>query len=76
MTIKPTSDQAREALRRQHEVHLVTSAQEGVAAEDLPTGVYGFTSSPALASPLFAVRHDRNFEIHRPASVSQHTWGM
>ena len=39
--------------------------EEGVAAEQLPDGVYGFTSSPALASPLFGVRRYRNFEIHR-----------
>lgn len=62
-----SSEQARDALRREHGVQLVTSAQEGFAAEDLPAGVYGFTSSPALASPMFAVRHYRNFEIHRLA---------
>jgi hypothetical protein len=63
-----SSEKAREALRREHGVQLVTSAQEGFAAEDLPPGVYGFTSSPALASPLFTVRHYRNFEIHRLAN--------
>jgi hypothetical protein len=40
-------------------------SEEGVAAEQLPDGVYGFTSSPVLASPLFAARRYRNFEIHR-----------
>jgi hypothetical protein len=60
-----SSDQARDVLRREHNVRLVTADQEGFAAEHLPDGVYGFTSSPALASPLFAIRHYRNFEIHR-----------
>jgi len=59
------SEQAREALRREHGVRLVDRAQEGFAADQLPAGVYGFTSSPGLASPLFAVRHYRNFEVHR-----------
>ena len=53
------------ALRREHNVVLVTAAQEGFAAEKLPDGVYGFTGSPALASPLFAARHYRDFEVHR-----------
>ena len=65
MTTISSSEEAREALRREHNVRLVTPAQEGFAAEHLPAGVYGFTSSPALASPLFALRHYRNFEIHR-----------
>ena len=68
MATNSSVDQAREALRREHNVQLVTPAQEGFAAEHLPSGVFGFTSSPALASPLFAVRHFRNFEIHRLAS--------
>jgi hypothetical protein len=62
------TESAREALRREHDVRLVTSEEEGTAAEHLPPGVYGFTSSPALASPLFAVRKFRNFEVHRLAS--------
>jgi hypothetical protein len=59
-----SSEQARETLRREHGVRLVASAEEGFAAADLPAGVYGFTSSPALASPLFATRQSRNFEVH------------
>jgi hypothetical protein len=66
-----SSEQAREALRREHGVRLVSPAEEGFAADTLAAGVYGFTSSPALASPLFAVRHYRNFEIHRlPSGTS------
>jgi hypothetical protein len=64
MTSTPFSEQARETLRREHAVRLVASSEEGCAAADLPGGVYGFTSSPALASPLFAARHYRNFEVH------------
>ena len=65
MSTNVSTESAREALRREHGVTLVTGAQEGVAASDLPAGVYGFTSSPALASPLFATRRYRNFEVHR-----------
>jgi hypothetical protein len=38
--------------------------EEGTAAAVLPQGTYGFTGSPGLAAPLFAVRRYRNFEIH------------
>jgi hypothetical protein len=62
------TEPARETLRREHDVRLVTSEEEGTAAAHLPAGVYGFTSSPALASPLFALRKFRNFEVHRLAS--------
>jgi hypothetical protein len=58
------SESAREALRREHGVRLVDASQEGAAAEELPAGTYGFTGSPLLASPLFAVRRFRNFEVH------------
>ena len=59
-----TGDGAREALRREHGVRVVEPDEEGFAAAHLPTGVYGFTGSPALASPLFAERRHRTFEIH------------
>ena len=64
MTSTHTSEHARETLRREHAVRLVAASEEGFAAAELPGGVYGFTSSPALASPLFAARQYRNFEIH------------
>lgn len=60
-----STEPAREALRREHGVRLVDPGEEGAAAEDLPAGTYGFTGSPLLASPLFAVRRYRNFEVHR-----------
>jgi hypothetical protein len=60
----PSSEPARETLRREHAVRLVAPSEEGCAAAEVPGGVYGFTSSPALASPLFAMRQFRNFEVH------------
>jgi hypothetical protein len=65
MSVNVSSEPAREALRREHGVRLVNDREEGAAAEDLPAGTYGFTASPLLASPLFAVRRYRNFEVHR-----------
>jgi hypothetical protein len=62
------SETAREALRREHGVRQVTDAEEGTAADVLPRGVYGFTGSPAQASPLFCARRYRNFEVHHLAS--------
>jgi hypothetical protein len=67
MSTNVSSEVAREALRRDHSVRLVTAAEEGAAAEALSAGVYGFTASPVLASPLFANRRYRNFEVHRVA---------
>lgn len=63
-----STEPAREALRREHGVQLIDETREGAAAEDLPEGFYGFTGSPLLASPLFAVRRYRNFEVHRLAT--------
>ena len=68
MSTMGSSESAREALRREHGVRLVADTQEGAAAEDLPAGVYGFTGSPLLASPLFSMRRYRNFEVHRLAA--------
>ena len=67
MSTNVSSEAARETLRRDHGVRLVTAAEEGSPAEALPANVYGFTASPVLASPLFANRRYRNFEVHRLA---------
>ena len=69
MSTNVSAEQAREALRRQHGVRLVAPEEEGAAAGALPAGVYGFTASPILASPLFADRRYRNFEVHRLANA-------
>lgn len=65
MSVNASTEQAQEALRREHGVRVVSPAEEGSAAGALPAGVYGFTGSPALASPLFATPRYRNFEVHR-----------
>lgn len=57
----------REALRQRHGVRLVEAAEEGTAVQKLPDGVYGFTHSPAIASPLFRTFRYRAFEVHRVA---------
>lgn len=62
-----TSEQ--EALRATHGVRLVAPAEEGNGLNALPSGVYGFTYSPALPNaPLFATRRYRSYETHRAAS--------
>lgn len=68
MSTSLSSESAREALRREHGVRLVSADQEGAPAEELPAGTYGFTGSPLLASPLFATCRYRNFEVHKLAA--------
>jgi hypothetical protein len=64
---KATADQ--ESLRTEHQVRLVTQAEEGTGVNALPNGTYGFTYSPGLPNaPLFAVRRYRTFETHRLAN--------
>ena len=61
-----TATHAQDALRGTNTVRLVTEGEEGTGVNALPTGVYGFTYSPGLASaPLFAVRRYRTFEVHK-----------
>lgn len=57
-----------EALRRTHNVRVVSAAEEGMGVNALPGGVYGFTYSPALPNaPLFAERRFRSYETHKLA---------
>ena len=65
MATNASAARLREALRREHGVRVVDAQEEGSAAINLPPGLYGFTSSPALASPMFAAHRYRNFEVHR-----------
>lgn len=65
MSRNVSAEVAREGMRNEHAVRLVSDREEGSAAAALTPGVYGFTGSPVLASPLFAVRRYRNFEVHR-----------
>ena len=58
-----------ESLRAANGVRIVTSTEEGTGVNALPSGVYGFTYSPALPNaPLFAVRRFRSYETHKVAS--------
>ena len=55
-----------EAIRQEHQVRLVSGAEEGTGVNLLPEGVYGFTYSPGLPNaPLFAVRRYRSYETHK-----------
>lgn len=59
---------AQEALRAEHQVRLVTVAEEGTGLNALPDGVYGYTYSPGLPNaPLFSVRRFRSYETHKRA---------
>jgi hypothetical protein len=59
-----------EALRALHGVRVVSSEEAGLGVNQLPSGVYGFTYSPALPSaPLFAERRYRSFEMHKVEDV-------
>src|SRR5262245_66690294 len=63
-----TASAEQEALRAQHQLRLVSGAEEGMGVDALPSGVYGFTYSPGLVnSPLFAVRRFRCYETHKLA---------
>ena len=63
-----TASADQEALRRSHQVRLVSGAEEGTGVNALPAGTYGFTYSPALPNaPLFAVRRFRCYETHKLA---------
>jgi hypothetical protein len=61
-----TKDDPRRAeYRKQHQVRLVESAQEGTGVDLQPNGTYGFTYAPAASAPMFASRKYQNFEIHK-----------
>jgi hypothetical protein len=64
-TILVNDEPAREVFRKQHQVKIVTSANEGSGIDQQPGGTYGFTYSPAAAAPIFSSRKVMNFEIHK-----------
>jgi hypothetical protein len=73
--IPVTDDQ--QALRGQHQVRLVTSAEEGSGVNSLPGGVFGYTYSPALPNaPLFAARRYRSYETHKLISGEVYVIGF
>ena len=58
-----------QTLRETHDVRLVSPTEEGTGVNALPSGVYGFTYSPALPNaPLFAERRFRSYETHKVVS--------
>jgi hypothetical protein len=70
-----TGDQ--EALRNEHQVRLVTAAEEGSGVNSLPGGVFGFTYSPALPNaPLFAAPRFRSYETHKLVSGEVYVIGF
>jgi hypothetical protein len=55
-----------ETLRSADGVRIVTTEEEGMGINALPSGVYGFTYAPALANaPVWAVRRYRSYETHK-----------
>ncbi|HEX9725999.1 MAG TPA: hypothetical protein VGC53_17115 [Vicinamibacteria bacterium] len=55
-----------EELRTQHQVRLVTDEEEGTGIDRLPSGVYGFTYSPAADNfPLFKKKEINSYESHK-----------
>ncbi len=62
-----SNDDARDRLRREHDLRTISDAEEGYAASKLPVGVYGFTNAPLTESPLFAKRAHHSFEVHKTA---------
>ena len=56
---------AREQLRSEHQVRLVSAGEEGTAFARLPNGVYGFTYAPATETPVFSRQSYHSFEVHK-----------
>ena len=68
-TTEPEQLRARDGLRP------LETAEEGLAVERLPNGIFGFTYSPSEAVPLFAMKSWHSFEVHKRADGSQHLVG-
>jgi hypothetical protein len=66
----------REELRAARKLRLVTQEEAGFGVDDLPAGVYGFTSSPQTEGvPLFIERTFEAFEVHKLHDGSVHIVG-
>lgn len=58
--------QEREALRTQHNLSLITRADEGLGWRKIASGVYGFTYTPASADGgLFSKQSLLAYEMHK-----------
>lgn len=60
-----SQDQARERYRLEHQVRLVSEADDGTGFSHLPGGVYGFTYAPATETPIFQRQSYHSFEVHK-----------
>jgi hypothetical protein len=67
---------AKEAARTRHGVRLVDAKDEGTGIASLPNGVYGFTYSPGMESPLFATEKYHSYEIHKLSDGSVRILGF
>jgi len=63
--VETPEDPERMALRAANQLRPLSEAEEGFGIERVPPGVYGFTSSPREAAPLFRQQIFRSFEIHK-----------
>jgi hypothetical protein len=60
-----STDKAREQLRSEHQVRLISQDEEGCGFERTPNGVYGFTYAPATETPIFNRQSYHSFEVHK-----------
>jgi hypothetical protein len=56
---------AREQLRSEHQVRLISPDEEGYGFHRTPNGVYGFTYAPATETPIFNRHSYHSFEVHK-----------
>ena len=57
---------AREAVRKQHQLTLVSAAEDGLAIAKASNGLFGFTTSPCeKIFPLMAKGATTSYEIHK-----------
>lgn len=74
-TVLVNDEPARDVFRKQHQVRIVESANEGSPIGAQREGTYGFTYSPTAAAPIFASRKVMNFEIHKAAGGAAYILG-
>lgn len=66
---RPAYEEQLEELRRQHQVRLITSEEEGFLISELPNGVYGYSYAPDIqdGAPVFQKQKYLSFELHKAA---------
>jgi hypothetical protein len=60
-----SSGKARDQLRSEHQVQLISPDDEGSAFDRIPNGVYGFTYAPGTETPVFRGQSYHSFEVHK-----------